>query len=51
MKTNKLKSMFKEFQRTPFPKGSSYKDLSLIHAELVEYDGYVAGLISGNLVE
>lgn len=46
MDLNKLYRAFEDFKHTPFPDDSEDNDLSLIHAELAEYDGFIAGLIS-----
>jgi hypothetical protein len=45
MKKGKLYLRYKEFRNTPFPRNSFNAELHEIHAELVDYDGYVAGLV------
>jgi hypothetical protein len=46
---NNLKISFEEFKALPFPDDSDDPNLSEIHAELAEYDGFVAGLIDSIL--
>jgi hypothetical protein len=45
-KLEELARAFKIFESIPFPEDSDDDEFSQLHAELVEYDGYIAGLIS-----
>jgi hypothetical protein len=48
MKKNleELKSCFERFKKISFPEDSDDSQSSQLHAELIEYDGFIAGLIS-----
>jgi hypothetical protein len=49
-RSDQLRAAFDRHRTSPFPPDSLTSDeLSDLHAELVEYDGYVAGLISSVL--
>lgn len=41
-----LERAFAEFERLPLPEDSEDDDAGELHAELAEYDSYVAGLIT-----
>jgi hypothetical protein len=41
-----LEDALSAFRDVPFPRGSADEELSDAHAELAEYDGYVAGLVT-----
>jgi len=41
-----LQDAFNQFAQGPFPRDSYDDIISDVHAELVEYDGYIAGLVS-----
>lgn len=47
---NRLINKFELLKNTQFPHDTTEDELSLIHAELVEYDGYVVGLIDSLIV-
>lgn len=40
-----LKRTFEGFKRLPFPVDSNDDEVSQLHTELIEYDGFVAGLV------
>src|SRR5574341_1719601 len=42
----RLRKLFEEFKRIPFPRGAVTDELNEIHGEVAEYDGYIAGLIT-----
>jgi hypothetical protein len=44
-KMEELNEEFDHFRDLPFPCGSTDDDLDALHAELTEYDGFIAGLI------
>ena len=46
---DQLIQAFQQFKRLPFPSSASNDELNLIHAELAEYDGFIAGTISSLL--
>ena len=39
-----LKEAFRELQIEGFPKNSMNSELSTMHSEIIEFDGYVAGI-------
>jgi len=41
-----LTRAFEEFKQMPFPEDSDHEEVSQFHAELAEYDGFIAGLVS-----
>ena len=41
-----LEEAFAAFRDVPFPRGSADEELSDAHAELAEYDGHVAGVVT-----
>lgn len=41
-----LSTAFDEFMKQPFPRGSENRELYELYPEFVEYDGFIAGLIS-----
>jgi hypothetical protein len=41
-----LKRAFDKFRSLPFPEDSENDEVSQLHAELAEYDGFVAGLVA-----
>ena len=42
---HELKGQFEIFKSIPFPLDSSDDELSEIHAELADFDGYITGLV------
>jgi len=42
----RLRAAFERLAQRPFPDDSDYDDASQLHAELAEFDGYVAGRIT-----